>query len=281
MGRFFFYLLSVLLFDLCHMNKAHISFIFTVQILCMFNFFQRKNYLADYLHGLVDIHNHLLPGIDDGAKSVDESLSLINGFSQFGVTSFKCTPHIMHNHYDNTPKTIKKAFEQLSKELEKKSMLDVKIDYAAEHMIDDNFENILEEQQVMPLKEEYLLIEMSYLQPSFNFDASVEEIARHKYFPILAHPERYMYYHGNYGKYPSMKSNGILFQLNLLSLTSESYGSDVQKIAEKLLKDGLIDFVGTDVHNSRQLELLKEIKLSKKVLNRLLSVIENTIQTFY
>jgi tyrosine-protein phosphatase YwqE len=90
-----------------------------------------------------------------------------------------------------------------------------------------------------------------------------------------------MYYHGKYGKYPSMKSNGILFQLNLLSLSAASYGSDVQKIAEKLLKDDLIDFVGTDVHNARQLNLLREIRLSKKVLNKVLPVIENTIQSFY
>lgn len=247
----------------------------------MFSFFERKIYLADYLHGLVDIHNHIIPGIDDGAKTVEESMALIRGFSELGVTNFRCTPHIMHNHYDNTPKTIKKAHGHLLKALEDKGLSNISVHCAAEHMIDDNFENILEKQQVMPLNNEYLLIEMSYLQPSFNFDASVEEIARHKYFPILAHPERYMYYHGKYGKYPSMKSHGILFQLNLLSLTSESYGSDVQKVAEKLLKDGLMDFVGSDVHNSRQLGLLKETKLSRKVLNGLLPIIENTIENFY
>ncbi|WP_421811698.1 tyrosine-protein phosphatase [Flagellimonas sp.] len=247
----------------------------------MFSFFQKQEFLVDYLHGLVDIHNHILPGIDDGAKTVDDSVDLLRGFSAFGVTNFICTPHIMHNHYDNTPKTIKKVFDELSGVLDKKSMTDIKLDCSAEHMIDDNFEVILEKKQVMPLKEQYLLVEMSYLQPSFNFDLAVEEIAKHKYFPILAHPERYMYYHGKYGKYPSMKSNGIMFQLNLLSLSSESYGSDVQKVAEKLLKDGLIDFVGTDVHNIRQLGLLKETKVSKKVLNNVLPVIENTIQTFY
>ncbi|MCK0159335.1 tyrosine-protein phosphatase [Allomuricauda sp. F6463D] len=247
----------------------------------MISFFQKKIYLADYLHGLTDIHNHIIPGIDDGAKTVDESMGLINGFVELGVTNFRCTPHIMHNHYDNTPKTINKAHELLLQELERKGISDVKVNCAAEHMIDDNFEHILEKKEVMPLNKEYLLIEMSYLQPSFNFDVAIDKIAKHKYFPILAHPERYMYFHGKYGKYPSMKSNGISFQLNLLSLSSESYGAGVQKIAEKLLKDGLVDFVGSDVHNSRQLGLLKEIKLSKKVLNNLLPVIENTIQTFY
>lgn len=247
----------------------------------MFSFFQKKEYLVDHLHGLVDIHNHILPGIDDGAKTVDDSLELLKGFSEFGMTNFICTPHIMHNHYDNTPNTINKAYDKLSRELDKNGMQDTKIQCAAEHMIDDNFENILENEKIMPLQNDYLLVEMSFLQPSLNFDVSIEKIAQHRYFPILAHPERYMYYHGKYGKYPSMKTKGILFQLNLLSLTTDSYGPEVEKVADKLLEDGLIDFVGTDVHNKRQLGLLKEIKVSKKLLTRLYPVIERTIQSFY
>jgi len=247
----------------------------------MFTFFQRKVYLADYLHGLVDIHNHILPGIDDGAKSVEDSIALIDGFSELGVKSFICTPHIMHNHYDNTPNTIRKAFALLLKDLEKRGITDTSLDVAAEHMIDDNFENILQKNEVMPLHKEYLLVEMSFLQPSFNFETAIEEVARQHYFPILAHPERYMYYHQKYGKYASMKSNGILFQLNLLSLAPESYGSNITKMAEKMLGDNLIDFVGTDVHHVRQLALLKEVKLSAKVLNKLLPIMERTIHTFY
>ena len=247
----------------------------------MFSFFQKKEYLVDHLHGLVDIHNHILPGIDDGAKTVDDSLELLKGFSEFGMTNFICTPHIMHNHYDNTPNTINKAYDKLSRELDKNGLKDTKIQCAAEHMIDDNFENILENEKTMPLQNDFLLVEMSFLQPSLNFDVSIEKIAQHRYFPILAHPERYMYYHGKYGKYPSMKTKGILFQLNLLSLTTDSYGPEVVKVADKLLEDDLIDFVGTDVHNKRQLGLLKEIKVSKKLLTRLYPVIERTIQSFY
>jgi len=247
----------------------------------MFSFFQKNVFLVDYLHGLVDIHNHILPGIDDGAKTVDDSIGLLKGFSEFGITNFVCTPHIMHNYYENTPSTIQEAHLKLEKEMARLGLSDISVDYAAEHMIDDNFEELLENEKVMGLKKQYVLIEMSYLQPSFNFDLAVDKIAQHSYFPILAHPERYMYFHNKYGKYPTLRNNGIQFQLNLLSLGSESYGGGVQKITEKLLKDRLVDYVGTDVHNMRQLLLLKETKISRKVLKMVLPIIENTIQTFY
>ena len=237
--------------------------------------------MADYLHGFVDIHNHILPGIDDGAKSVEDSIGLINGFAELGVKNFICTPHIMHNHYDNTPLTIRKAHETLSVALEKKGLSDTNLRFAAEHMIDDNFEHILANGGTLSLKNEYLLIEMSYLQPSFYFEIAIEKIGKNNLFPVLAHPERYMYYHQKYGKYPTMKSKGILFQLNLLSLAPESYGEEATKITTKLLEDQLIDFIGTDVHNMRQLEVLKGIKLSQKLLHQLLPIIEKTIYTFY
>ena len=237
--------------------------------------------MADYLHGLVDIHNHILPGIDDGAKTVEESMELLRGFSEMGVKKFICTPHIMHNQYDNTPKTIKSAHDLLIKKLEKDSDLSITVDYAAEHMIDGNFESLLEHDEVVPMNKEYILIEMSYLQPSFNFDLAVEKIGKKQLFPIFAHPERYMYLHKKYRKYPSMKSSGILFQMNLLSLNPDSYGDPATKMAGKLLEDGLIDFVGTDVHNMRQLQLLKETKINKKQLRHLLPIIENTIYSFF
>lgn len=247
----------------------------------MFDFFHRKVYLADYLHGLVDIHNHILPGIDDGAKTVEESMELLHGFSEIGVKKFICTPHIMHNQYDNTPKTIRAAHELLSKKLEKVTDMSLILDYAAEHMIDDNFESLLERGEVVPMNKEYILIEMSYLQPSFNFDLAVEKIGKNQLFPIFAHPERYMYLHQKFGKYPAMKSAGILFQMNLLSLNPDSYGDAITKMTGKLLENQLIDFVGTDVHNLRQLQLLKETKLTKKQLRQLLPIIENTIYTFF
>src|SRR5690606_1413572 len=247
----------------------------------MVEIFLKKKFLVDNLFGLVDIHNHILPGIDDGAKTVEDSLDMIRGFSQIGVTHFICTPHIMHHHYDNTPETIKGAHELLLESMENTELSEIKLDFAAEHMIDDNFEAILEKGEVLGLNRQHLLIEMSYLQPALNFDLAVEKIFSKNYFPVLAHPERYMYFHQKYGKYAKMKAKGIKFQLNLMSLSADSYGSGVQKVAQKLLQDDLVDFVGSDIHNVQQLERLKEIKLNNGVLNRLMPIIEHTIETFY
>ena len=245
----------------------------------MVSFFSRKKYLIDLLEGFVDMHNHILPGIDDGAKTVDDSIQLIKGFSEFGVTNFIATPHIMHNYYDNTQETIQNSLSVLKEELLKNGLNDVDITAAAEHMIDSNFETILEEKQVMPMQKDHLLIEMSYLQRPINFDESIIAIAHNRFFPILAHPERYNFLHGRTRKYSEFKQQGIYFQLNMLSL-SEFYNKEVQKIAFKLLEDGMIDFIGSDVHNLEQLNSLKKLTINKKTKELLLPIIENTVERF-
>lgn len=245
----------------------------------MVSFFSRKKYLIDLLEGFVDMHNHILPGIDDGAKTVDDSIQLIKGFSEIGVTNFIATPHIMYNYYDNTPETIQNSLSVLKEELLKNGLNDVDITAAAEHMIDSNFETILQEKQVMPMQKDHLLIEMSYLQRPINFDESIIAIAHNRFFPILAHPERYNFLHGRTRKYGEFKQQGIYFQLNMLSL-SEFYNKEVQKIAFKLLEDGMIDFIGSDVHNLEQLNSLKKLTINKKTKELLLPIIENTIERF-
>lgn len=245
----------------------------------MLQIFNKNRFLVDSLKGFTDIHNHILPGIDDGAKNVDESIQLIKGFGEFGVKSFICTPHIMHNYYDNTPETIKESFDNLQKEMGKKKIIDVSIDFAAEHMIDNNFENILESGKTMPLAKKYMLVEMSYLQPSINFQEAVQKVASYGYFPILAHPERYIFLHSSSKKYKEYRDNGILFQLNLLSIGG-FYGKQVQKTAQKLLEEKMIDFIASDIHNLQQLSHLKELKISTKKLDRLVPIIESSIYNF-
>lgn len=245
----------------------------------MVSFFSRKKYLIDLLEGFIDMHNHILPGIDDGAQSADESIQLIKEFSEFGVQNFIATPHIMHNYYDNTPETIQISLSILQEELHKNDLSDVVITAAAEHMIDSNFETILADKKVMPMQKDHLLIEMSYLQRPINFDESIIAIAQNRFFPILAHPERYNFLHGKTRKYGEFKQQGIYFQLNMLSL-GEFYNREVQKIAFKLLEEDMIDFIGSDVHNLEQLNSLKKLTINKKTKELLLPIIENTIERF-
>ncbi|MUH36578.1 histidinol phosphatase [Zobellia amurskyensis] len=246
----------------------------------MFQFFNKKKFLVDYLDGFIDIHNHILPGIDDGAKNVDDSIALIKAFSELGVNHFIATPHIMSNYYPNTKDTINSSLTALKNALLQNDLKDIALVASAEHMIDDNFEYLLENAGVMPMKKDYLLVEMSYLQPPINFDEAIVKTASKRFFPVLAHPERYGFLHHRKKRYQEYKNNGILFQMNLLSL-SEYYGKEVPKVALELLDNGLIDFVASDVHNMNQLEALKKLTLSKKMVEQLLPLINNTIQTFY
>ncbi|APA65510.1 tyrosine-protein phosphatase [Maribacter sp. 1_2014MBL_MicDiv] len=245
----------------------------------MFNFFSKKHFLIDHLEGFIDIHNHILPGIDDGAKTVEDSIELIKGFNEFEVNDFICTPHIMENYYPNNPSTIQSSLSLLKNALKMNNLEHISIEAAAEHMIDSGFETILNEYKVMPLAKSYLLIEMSYLQASINFDSAVQKIKTNGLFPILAHPERYMYLHNKMDKYKHFKTDGVLFQLNLLSL-GDYYGSEVQKVANWLLKNNLIDFAASDVHKITQLNALKKISIKEKTLMLIKPIIEKTIYNF-
>lgn len=245
----------------------------------MFQIFNKKKFLIDHLGGFVDIHNHILPGIDDGAKTTEDSLELIKGFMEFGCHKFIATPHIMHNYYENDEDSINKALQELKNELVANDLKNVVVQAAAEHMIDSNFEEILGKDAVIPLAKNYLLVEMSYLQASINFDEAIQKVASKRLFPILAHPERYIFLHKRIKKYKSYKERGILFQLNILSLT-DFYGKEVQKTAHKLLEEGLIDFIASDVHNMNQLSALKASKISNKNMEHLIPIINNTIVNF-
>jgi tyrosine-protein phosphatase YwqE len=147
-------------------------------------------------------------------------------------------------------------------------------------MIDDSFDALLEAGQVMPMRKSYLLVEMSYLQPSLNFDQAIIAITRKGLTPILAHPERYTYLHHQPEKYREYRQQGILFQLNLLSLDGY-YGREVQKMAWKLVDEGHIDFVASDVHNQRHINTLKEIQLRVQEMDLILPLIRASIEKMY
>lgn len=205
----------------------------------------------------VDMHNHLLPGIDDGSKSVEQSLGLIKGLNALGFEKFICTPHIMEGVHPNTKSTIAAAHHLLSTEL-KKSGSKVDIMAAAEHMIDEGLDTLVKKDNLSVMPGGYVLIEMSYLQESKALFQTILDIQNLGYKPILAHPERYNYYHYNFDMYKQIKDAGCLLQLNLLAI-SRYYGMEVKVAALTMIKSGMYDFVGTDTHHEKHLTALQEV----------------------
>ena len=229
-------------------------------------FFKKKeipltNFFSD---NFIDIHSHLLPGIDDGAKDIDNSIELILKMYSYGIKNFITTPHVLGDVYPNSSETIKSKLEEVRKALLAEGYLDIKINAAAEYMLDEQFSKRLEKNDILTLKDNYILVEMSYFNAPMNLYDVLFEIQLKGYKPVLAHPERYNFYHNELDNYYKLKKAGCLFQLNLLSLT-EQYGKNVQQISNKLLKQNLYDFVGTDTHHKNHLQLLKKIGTDKNL----------------
>jgi len=226
----------------------------------MFNFFKNKNasITTHFPLDFVDIHSHILPAVDDGSKSFDESLALLKRMHSYGIEKVTLTPHIMEGVWENTTLKLKKRYHELNDYLIKSKFTAIKLHLAAEYMLDANFNELLKTKKLLTIKDDYLLIEMSYISPPINLYETLFAIQIAGYKPILAHPERYAFYHNNYNEYYKLKEAGCLFQLNLLSL-SNYYGKDITTIAKKLLKDNLIDFVGSDTHHDRHLNYLEGI----------------------
>lgn len=228
-------------------------------------FFSRKKKIeiTDFFSTqFIDIHSHLLPGVDDGAKNLDHSIELIATLRSYGVKNFITTPHVLGDVYPNSSDTIREKLAEVRTELTARGLEDVQISAAAEYMLDEQFSKRLEKDDILTLKDNFILVEMSYFSAPMNLYEILFEIQLKGYKPILAHPERYNFYHNEFENYYKLKTAGCLFQLNFLSLT-EQYGKHVHNISQKLLKLGLYDFIGTDTHHSKHLELLKTLATEK------------------
>lgn len=205
---------------------------------------------------MLDFHNHLLPGIDDGSPNVETSITLFNGLMTLGFQEIICSPHIIADTHPNNAVTIGNA-ANLLKSGAREIGLDLDFRFAAEYMMDDTFQHLIATKKpLLTLHGKRVLVEFSYIQkPSrvenFSFDLQIQG-----YEPVLAHPERYSYYHNQLGYYQHLKDLGFELQLNLLSLTPY-YGKEVQKVANLLLKNGMYDFACTDMHHERHLRALQ------------------------
>ena len=215
-----------------------------------------------------DIHSHLLPGIDDGSPDVETSLELLRSLAAAGITRFICTPHVIGDMYRNTPETVNNALAIL-KEACNSNNIDVQLSAAAEYMMDDYFMDLLRSKApLLTLTKNYVLTELSYATPPNNMEKIAFELNINGYLPLMAHPERYFYYHKNYNAYHRMKELGFLLQVNMLSIAGY-YGKATAKAARYIIENNLADFIGTDLHHFNHLRALTDSRnreLFQKVL---------------
>lgn len=226
----------------------------------MISFFHRKQ-KVDHVAWLgVDMHNHLLPGIDDGAADIGQSVHFIRALGDLGFSRFYCTPHIFTELYPNNAETIDAALSSVKVALIKEQRK-LEIYAAAEYMVDETFSV---NKSLLCLPGQHVLIEMSYLNAMPDIEQIIFELQMKNFKVILAHPERYTFYHHKPERYQRLKDMGVLFQLNLLSVAGY-YGKGAKQAAGYLLKQKCYDFAGTDLHHQRHLTLLQELVSSGRL----------------
>jgi tyrosine-protein phosphatase YwqE len=218
----------------------------------MFTLFKSKPILKDLIpDNHIDIHSHLLPGIDDGARTFEDTLRLTQALQGFGISQFITTPHIIQQVWDNTHEQIQSNAATTVSEL-KKHTITVPFKAAAEYLMDDQFVRLFQSHELLTLKDNYVLVEMSYMNAPIQLYSILFDLQVAGYIPVLAHPERYLFYHNNFNEYLKLKRAGCLFQLNLLSVVGY-YGTEITKISEQLLQKGMYNYVGSDVHHDNHI----------------------------
>ena len=217
----------------------------------------------------VDIHSHLIPTIDDGAKDVERSIELILALKEMGYKKLITTPHVS-DMFPNSSKTILDGYNNLKSELKRRD-IEIEIEVAAEYYADETFEELLKNRDILTFgKERYLLFELSYFTSPRDLESLVHEIKMAGYIPVLAHPERYLYFHNDISQYYNLKSLGVLFQINFISL-EKYYSVEITNIVKKLIVDGLVDFIGSDIHHRRYIKFLEKSlngSLYKKIFKK-------------
>ncbi len=216
----------------------------------------------------VDIHSHLIPGIDDGVQSIDESLQLIRGLCDLGYKKIITTPHIMWGTYSNTPENIIGGLDKL-KTAVKSAGIQVELEAACEYYFDEHFFRLITEENLLQFGNRHVLFELPVMFKPPQLEEIIFELTTRNYIPVLAHPERYVYMHTKgLNAYEKLKNQGVLLQLNMLSPIGY-YSKPIQKVSHELIKYGWIDFVGTDMHNERHLHNLRVVFDDKHLIELL------------
>ncbi len=226
----------------------------------MFSFLKKKKTPLSLCFS-TDIHCHVVPGIDDGSPDAQTSADLVERMQRWGIDRIIASPHVTQITFENTPDILDPALEELNDELRRRGN-PIEVLHSAEYRIDDFFREQLEKGVIMPYPNKYILIENSFMQEPWNLEQIIFDLQVKGLRPILAHPERYTYYYNKLSRYETLHNAGALFQVNVLSLAGH-YGKPEKKVAETLIEKGLVDFLGTDLHNMRHADVIDEYLCTK------------------
>ena len=239
----------------------------------MFSFFCSKKKLinTDIFKGATDWHSHILPGVDDGIQTLEDSLDVLAYYEKIGIREVWLTPHIMED-MPNTVEDLRARYE----ELQEAYRGSVKLNLAAENMMDNLFNERLDANELLPIgpRGDHLLVETSYYQPPIDLHGTLERVKEKGYQPILAHPERYRYM-GD-ADYDYLHARGVKLQMNIVSLAG-GYGRTAQEKAQMMLSKGYYSFFGSDLHSLSNFQQAINAKALKKDIVELLPRIQNMI----
>ena len=206
----------------------------------------------------LDFHSHILPGLDDGAKNLSDSIMLAKALKMWGFDRITCTPHIT-SQYRNTPETIRPAFDLLTEALDKEGV-NIELKMSAEYrLVPETWPDVLRNNWLIPIEDKYILMELPISKPHEMGDIKpIEEFKKVKSMglsPLLPHPERYFYL--SHDELRRFIDGGAVIQSNYGSLAG-LYGEEVRQNVLKLQNESLISHYGTDLHNAHYVEVLTE-----------------------
>jgi len=229
----------------------------------LFSFFKKSPQLdtSGFSALRTDMHSHLLPGIDDGAATMEDSLALIRSMKAMGYQRLITTPHIYQEHYPNTPEIILGKLAEVKAAVIAEG-IDMQLEAAAEYYLDDHFEEQLNNNNLLTFAGKKVLIEMSFFAPNPKLHHIIYTMRLKGYRPVLAHPERYLYYASDIEEFEKIQSYGCELQVNLLSLANY-YGKSEKRLALKLLEADLVDYLGTDLHHYKHAEKLQSLSTER------------------
>lgn len=222
-------------------------------------------YSEAWKNGFVDIHNHLLPGIDDGAKSIAQTEAMIAGMQELGITEAIATPHTYPGLWHNTRQTIQTAYESVPHGFI--------TGCSSEYLVDTSLLELAENDGLLPLQDAYVLIEFAMMSaPVSDLMETLFALKLKGYRLILAHPERYLYWEKDLKRFEELKSFDLELQLNALSLLGY-YGEPCKKVAVQLLQNDFYTFLGTDFHAMHHIDFAKNHSFAEKHLQKIMPLV--------